>query len=483
MENGEMPLTPEAKPYVRSAFGKEERIYFLKAAALILVIYFFRSEIYDMSRFFLLFLPFFFFCYVWFKSIQTGDRLIDILKEHITFMPIPYAESGKKAFIPRTTVILILINILVFYLLSLSSAADLEFIAANFSFLPKHVTWWNILLSPFSSMFLHAGAGHLWGNMIVFWAFGPAVEERVGTGKFLFLYFSTGLLGSLLSVIIFRVFLSETFHSLGASGAIAGISGVFLVRCYFKKLVIPLPLLGLVNFKLKVNSLLPLGMFFLLDIRSGIKQLTGKASLVAYWVHVGSMVAGMAIAARLKLHGAAAEEKYTEVGLQALENTFSRLDGESALRAALELNPHNEAALLGMARLLAATRKPEGREFFQKAIRLKLRSEPRQAAEIYKEYMDTYNRMLEPDLQYRLAGVFYHQDDHEPAARSLEMVINEPSTNDDTRQRAFYQLVLLLAENNMLEAAHYRLQQFGEQYPGCELAKAAELKFVEVLKS
>ena len=170
------------------------------------------------------------------------------------------------------------------------------------------------------------------------------------------------------------------------------------------------------------------------------------------------------------------------VGLQALENTFPRLDGESALRAALELNPHNEAALLGMARLLAATRKPEGREFFQKGIRLKLSSDPRQAAEIYKEYMDTYNRMLEPDLQYRLAGIFYLQGDHEPAARSLEMVINEPSTNDDTRQRAFYQLVLLLAENIMLDAAHYRLQQFAERYPGCEMAKAAEVKFVEVLK-
>ena len=478
-----MPLTPEAKPYVRSAFGREEKIHFLKAAALILAIYFFRSELYVMSRFFLLFSPFFFFSYVWFKSIHSGDRVLDILKEHITFIPIAYTEGGKKFFIPKATVLLILLNILIFYLLRLSSAAGIEFIAANFSFLPLRVTWWNILLSPFSSMFLHAGAGHLWGNMIVFWAFGPAVEERVGSGKFLFLYFFTGLLGSLASVVIFRVFLSETFHALGASGAIAGITGVFMVRCYFKKLIVPLPLFGLVNIKLKVNSLLLLGLFFLLDIRSGIRQLAGNASVIAYWVHVGSMVAGMAIAARLKLHGAAAEEKYTEVGLQALENTFLRQDGESALRAALELNPENEAALLGMARLLAATRKPEGRELFQKAIHLKLRSDPGQAAEIYKEYMDTYNRMLEPDLQYRLAGIFYHQGDHEPAARSLEMVINEPSTSDDTRQRAFYQLVLLLAENNMLEAAHYRLQQFAEQYPGCDLAKAAEVKFVEVLKS
>jgi TolA-binding protein len=154
-----------------------------------------------------------------------------------------------------------------------------------------------------------------------------------------------------------------------------------------------------------------------------------------------------------------------------------------SLKAALQLNPENEAALLGLAREYAVTRKPEGRELFQKAIRLKLRSNPEQAAAMYKEYFNTYNRILEPDLQYRLAGIFYRQGDHEPATRTLEMIILEPSASDDTRQRAFYQLVIILAENNMLEAAHYRLRQFKEQFPKSELVKAAEEKIVEELKN
>jgi tetratricopeptide (TPR) repeat protein len=214
-----------------------------------------------------------------------------------------------------------------------------------------------------------------------------------------------------------------------------------------------------------------------------VNQLSGADNGIGYWVHVGSMVAGMLFSARLKLHRAAAEEKYAEAGLAARENQFFRRESVDSLQAALQLNPENESALLGLAREYAVTRKPEGRELFQRAIRLKLRSSPAQAAEIYKEYLGNYNRMLDPDLQYRLAAVFYQQNDHEPAARALEMVVMEPSASDDTRQRAFYQLIVLLAENGMIEAAHYRLGQFKEQFPRSELVKAAEDKFVEVLRN
>jgi membrane associated rhomboid family serine protease len=446
-------LALENKHSVRVAFDREEKLYLLKAGLLILAIYFFRREIYDLAGYFVLFLPLFFFCYIWFKSISTGDRLIDILKQYVTFMPIPYAEGGKKIFIPRATILLVLINILVFYLLKLTNENGINFIKNNLIFLPRDPTWWNILVSPFTSMFLHRGAGHLWANMAFFWAFGPAVEERLGANRFISLYLLTGLLGKLTAVFIEVNFLHKLFHSVGASGAISGIMGVFMVRCYFKKLVIPLPLFGLLNAKLKINSLLLTGFFFLQDFQGGVDRLAGINKGVGYWVHVGSMIAGMLLSARLKLHRAAVEEKYTKSGLKAIERTFGRRESKDSLQKALELNPENEDALLGLAREYAVTRKPEGRELFQHAIRLKLRSNPAQAAEIYKEYLNIYNRMLDPDLQYRLGCIFYRQGECEHGARALEMIVLEPSASDDTRQRAFYQLVILLAENNMLEAA------------------------------
>jgi membrane associated rhomboid family serine protease len=473
----------EAKPYVQAAFDKSERRYLLKAGLLIAALYFLRGAIYALSGYFLLFLPVFLFCYVWFKSMHTGDRVLDILKENITFIPIAYAQRGEKLFIPWATITLVLLNVLAFLLVGPSIQDWSVFIKRNFVFLPVNLTWWNVIVSPITSMFLHADAGHLWGNMIFLWAFGPAVEERLRWKKYVFLYLLTGVLGGLIWIFIRATFLKQLTHMLGASGAISGIMGVFMVRCYFKKLIVPLPLFGLIYAKIKVNSLLPLGLFFLMDLKSGFRQLAGSHSRTAYWVHVGSMVAGMLLSAHLKLHRDAAGEKYTESGLQSLDNTFSRREGVTSLQGALQLNPENEKALLGLAREYAITRKPEGRDLFQRAIRLKLRSSPVQATELYKEYLNSYNRMLDPDLQYRLAAAFYQQGDHEPAARALEMIILEPSSADDTRQRAFYQLIVLLAENDMLEAAHYRLRQFTEQFPKSELVKAAEDKFVEVLKS
>ncbi|MCJ7524796.1 MAG: rhomboid family intramembrane serine protease, partial [Candidatus Aminicenantes bacterium] len=454
---------------------KEEKLYLVKAMLLIVGIYVFQDFIYDSLKLFAFFLPIIFILYLWFKSIQSGDHFRDLLKEQITLMPIPYAEGGKKLFIPKATILLVLTNILVFYFfMELSTLTDFEFMLANFSFLPDKITWWNILVSPITSMFIHSHWGHLWGNMAFLWAFGPAVEERLGVKKFILLYLVTGILGKLTAAYIHFNLLDKIYHGLGASGAIAGIMGVFMVRCYFKKLVIPIPLFGLISFKLRINSLLPLGFFFLRDFQGGVDRLAGINRGIGYWVHVGSMVAGMLIAARLKLHRAAAEESYTEAGIRAIDRPVYGESGEKQLFNAMAINPKNEAALLGLARIKASSRRPEGREYFQEAINLALGSDPKRAVEMYNEYLQAYNRMLEPGLQYRLARIFHSQGNFEGAARSLEMIVAEPTANDATREQAFSQLIAILAEKGLIESAQFRCRQFGEAFPHSTLLKRAQ---------
>jgi len=466
-------LSRKVKPKLASAFGNEEKLYLVKAILLIVGIYVFQDFIYDYWKYLALFLPGFFIMYLWFMSIYTGDRFYDLLKEQITLMPIPYAEGGKKVFIPLATIVLILANVLIYYIFQKPSITNNEFIAANFTFLPDTVTWWNLLISPFSSMFLHADAGHLWGNMFFLWAFGPAVEERLGAKKFVSLYLITGFLGDSIALFVKFFILSKSYHAWGASGAISGTMGVFMIRCYFKKLVIPIPLLGLVNLKLRINSLLPLGFFFLRDLSGGFKQLVGSNSRIGYWAHVGSMVVGIILAARLKLHRDAAEEKYTEDGIAGVEDQVYGIDGEGQLLKALALNPKNETALLAMARLKARKRLRQGMELFQQVIYLALRSDPKRAAKIYIEYFSIYKRMLEPDLEYRLSGIFYSQGENKKAIRSLEMVVDEPSTKEATRERAFFQLISVLAENRQIEGAQFRLRQFGETFPQSTLLQRA----------
>jgi TolA-binding protein len=323
-------------------------------------------------------------------------------------------------------------------------------------------------------MFLHSDAGHLWGNMAFLWAFGSAVEERLGGGKFIFLYLLSGFLGDLLALAVIRLFFSVTLHSLGASGAISGIMGVFLVRCYFKKLVVPIPIFALISFKLRINSLLPLGFYFLLDLKGGFRQLAGSNSSIGYWSHIGSMVAGIFLASLLKLHRDAAEESFTTAGIGAIDHRVYGESGEKQLLKAMAINPKNEAALLGLARIKSSFRRPEGREYYQQAINLALRSDPKGAAEIYAEYFQVYNRMLEPGLQYRLARTFHQQGNFENAARSLEMVIGELTTSDSTREQAFFQLIAILAEKGLLEAAQFRCRQFSEAFPQSKLLKRAQ---------
>ena len=473
----------EPRPYRRQPFDRSEKLYFLKVGLLVLALYFFRSAVAGLAFIIWLLIPVLFFSFVWFKSIQTGARVIDVLREHVTFIPIARAEGGRRSFVPWATLGLILANASVFYAMRLLLPADRLTLENALIFLPPEPIRGVSLLSPLASMFLHADAGHLWGNMAFLWAFAPAVEERLGARRLLLLYLATGLAGDIVSIVIWRLFFGLPLYSLGASGAVSGIMGIFMVRCYFKKLVIPVPLAGLLSAKLKVSSLPVLGLFFISDLHSGIRRLSGDGPNIGYWAHVGSMAAGFALAVLLRLHAEAAEEKYTEEGLAAMGSEFGRRDSIDSLQAALRLNPDNEAALTGLGREYATTRRPEGRELFQRAIALQVGANPEKAMETYVEYRSAYGPGLEPDLQYRLAGVFYRKGEHEPAARLLEALVAEPSAPDGTRQRGFFQLVVLLAENNMLEAAHYRLQQFRESFPGSPLLQPAEDKLVGVLKS
>ena len=298
----------------------------------------------------------------------------------------------------------------------------------------------------------------------------------MGKPGFLSFYFLTGIAGSLIEVFIFRQFLHSRVFGMGASGAIMGIMGVFMVRCYFKRLVIPLPFFGFLYYRLRINSLIPLGFFLLRDVAGGARQLAGTNSSIGYWGHIGSMVVGALLAFIFKHHKAAVGEKFTAIGVNAITDPGFQKDGESALRYALEIDPHNEEALIALARKKSRTRLSEGRELFDTAIRLKLRTQPKEAVELYKEYLSAYNRMLTPSLQYRLCEVLHCAGDYEGAIRSLEMMVDGGAVSASMREKAFNQLVSLLSEAGLGDAARHRLRQFEEAFPASSMLPVARKK-------
>ncbi|MEI8190702.1 MAG: rhomboid family intramembrane serine protease, partial [candidate division NC10 bacterium] len=145
------------------------------------------------------------------RSAETGH--LGILRDYLTFLDVPQLEGpDRRPELPVGTYGLIAITVAVFYCVQPQGTAGV--LRQNLVFLPRNPTWVNTPLSAIVHLFLHADSDHLWGNMLWLWALGRVVERRLGCGTFL-----------------------------AASGAISGIMGIYLIRCHFKAMVFPLPLL------------------------------------------------------------------------------------------------------------------------------------------------------------------------------------------------------------------------------------------------
>lgn len=202
-------------------------------------------------------------------------------------IPLSDDNSTRKT-TPIVTYILIALNILFFFL---ELAGGEEFIM-KWSFIPNR-----FLANPganiptlFTSMFMHAGWGHLIGNMLYLWIFGDNVEDRFGKVKFLIFYLICGLAATF-SQLTFTP--ESNVPNLGASGAIAGILGAYIVL--FPQ--------GKVNVMLgrgitQLPALLVIGFWFVLQFISSVASTASTADMegVAYMAHVGGFLSGLLIA-------------------------------------------------------------------------------------------------------------------------------------------------------------------------------------------
>ena len=196
--------------------------------------------------------------------------------------------------------LLILLNVLVFlYEVSLPPRAGESFIYA-FGLIPAHTgmlfsshqgtTLGAALLPMVTSMFLHGGWMHLLGNMLFLWVFGGAVEERLGHIQYLIFYFVCGV-GSAVAHTIFNW--GSNVPTVGASGAISGVMGAFIVLFPGARVATLIPALFLF-FTVRIPAFLMLGYWFFLQIFSGLASLGvgGQQGGVAWWAHVGGFLLG-----------------------------------------------------------------------------------------------------------------------------------------------------------------------------------------------
>ncbi|MBW6498943.1 MAG: rhomboid family intramembrane serine protease [Bacteroidales bacterium] len=197
--------------------------------------------------------------------------------------PIGDDNSARKTF-PFVTYILIALNVLFFFI---ELAGGEDFIV-KWAFVPSR-----FLANPvgdfptlFTSMFMHAGWMHLGGNMLYLWIFGDNVEDRFGHIWFVIFYLLCGLAATFAQLAFSA---GSDIPNLGASGAIAGVLGAYILLFPKGKVRV---LLG--QRITQVPALLAIGIWIALQLFSGIGSIesAGKTGGVAYMAHIGGFVAG-----------------------------------------------------------------------------------------------------------------------------------------------------------------------------------------------
>ncbi|HMD31069.1 MAG TPA: rhomboid family intramembrane serine protease [Candidatus Acidoferrales bacterium] len=212
---------------------------------------------------------------------------------------IPLKDNTPRSSAPVVTVAIIIVNTLAFfYQLTIPNKLEPAFLM-SYALVPARMTQMvgaphvplQVAFEPFlTSMFLHGGWLHLIGNMWFLWVFGDNVEDRLGHISYLFFYLFCGF-GAGLAHFVANV--GSAVPSLGASGAISGVLGAYIVL-YPRAQVLTLVPLIIFWFTVEIPAFLVLGYWFVIQFVSGVASVGARnAGGVAWWAHIGGFVLGV----------------------------------------------------------------------------------------------------------------------------------------------------------------------------------------------
>jgi membrane associated rhomboid family serine protease len=210
----------------------------------------------------------------------------------------PLYDTARSHKFPLINLLLIGANAYTFYLEFRMSPADLEsFIFANglipAQFLADMNGEWMTILS---SMFLHGGWFHILSNMWVLYIFGDNIEARMGGIRYLVFYLLSGTAAALLQTVVDP---ASQVPVIGASGAVAGVLGAYLVLYPRSRIASLVPIL--ITFTLvELPASIFLIFWFVSQLSSGLFALQGSAGGVAWWAHIGGFLLGVALVSAFK---------------------------------------------------------------------------------------------------------------------------------------------------------------------------------------
>jgi rhomboid family protein len=215
---------------------------------------------------------------------------------------IPIRDLNPTRTFPFMTILLILANSAVFlYQLTLRPRA-LDTFIRTFAVVPFEISHGvdvppliglPIYLTIVTAMFMHGGWLHIIGNMLYLWIFGNNIEDRFGHVRFLIIYLIWGVIAAFAQIVVDP---ESRVPALGASGAIAGVLGAYLI-IFPNARVDTLLFIGFFITTVRLPALIVIGQWIVIQFLTGIASLgvANDAGGVAYFAHIGGAVAGLAI--------------------------------------------------------------------------------------------------------------------------------------------------------------------------------------------
>ena len=201
---------------------------------------------------------------------------------------IPLADASRRPRkFPVVTAAIMLVNGFVFLMELVGGSA----FVMRWSEIPATIVAGHHWITILTAMFMHAGWMHIIGNMVFLWAFGPEIEDAMGRLQYLAFYLLSGLAASLAQTALMP---HSTVPNLGASGAIAGVMGAFLVT-YPHDRIRTLLLFGWLTRTTFIPAALLIGLWFLIQLFNQVGAVAGveTGAGVAYVAHIGGFVFGL----------------------------------------------------------------------------------------------------------------------------------------------------------------------------------------------
>jgi membrane associated rhomboid family serine protease len=219
---------------------------------------------------------------------------------------IPLKDMSPRRSLPVVTILLIIANVLVFFYQIGMPPGTADAFINTYGLVPvriqmavagdPRVTMGDALMPLFTCMFLHGGWLHILGNMWFLWIFGGNVEDRLGPLTYLLFYLLCGIASGVAQTLFSW---GSPIPSVGASGAISGILGAYIVFFPYARILTLVPLF-VFFFTARIPAVIFIGLWFVVQFLSGVGSLgaagAGASGGVAWWAHIGGFAVGAILA-------------------------------------------------------------------------------------------------------------------------------------------------------------------------------------------